>query len=797
MRPTELIRRNSCKRLATIGLRLLAVTQLMLSAQLAIADLPAAEFSIIPAPAVLQAQAGVFRLSAATPIVIPANDKEARRAAAYFSDLVSRTYGVRLRVQTGAARDHAINLRRETGKAIPQEGYRMIVAPARIAIWASGASGLLYGGITLWQLIEPGAANGEASVAAVRIDDAPRFPWRGLMLDSARHYQSPEFVRHFIDWMALHKLNVFHWHLTDDQAWRLEIRKYPALTQAGAWRVPAGAAAKADIDPATGKPRQYGGFYTQQVVREIVAHAAARGVTVVPEIDMPGHASASLVAYPRLGATSTPPGAVPADWGIYDNVFNVDESTFAFLEDVLKEVLTLFPGKYIHVGGDEVQTTQWKQSSAVQARMRELGIAETAAVPTYFTQRIGRFLQKNGRRLVGWDEILEPGLPASSVVMSWRGVDGAFKAATKDFDTILSPWPMLYFDNRQSDAADEPPGRVRVISLEDVYRFEPMPEKLTPEQQRHVLGLQGNVWTEHIRTEERVGAMTFPRAAAIAELGWSTPGRRNWPDFVRRLSTQIARYDALKVPYADSAFAVRASTRYAPAQASVELSNQVKVGDIRYTLDGRDPTPQSARYQGEINVPLPGELRAATFAGDARLSRPRIIPLRRELAQRRTSQELKLCSANIGLSLEDDAPRQGQGQGPRAVFMLDINNPCWIFPQAELDLVTGIVAAVGQVPFNFQIGEDVKKIKFAAPTTPAGELEVHLGKCDGEVIARLPLAPAVTSNGVTVLPQASIASRPGKHDLCLRFAQRFSQPAVDPVWALDWVNLTERESAQP
>ena len=760
---------------------------------------------VIPNPAKMVTQPGEFRLTATTLIVAAANDAEAKRVANYLSDLLRRAHGVHLKVASGAPRDGAINLQRDKTGKMGHEAYRLDANPQRVTISAPGHSGLFYGASTLWQLIAPSPIDRHAVVYSVNITDAPRFAWRGIMLDSARHFQSPQYVKDYIDWMALHKLNVLHWHLTDDQAWRLEIKKYPRLTSVGAWRVPAGAAAQADIDTATGKPRLYGGFYTQKDVREIVAHAAARGVTVVPEIDMPGHATATLVAFPKLGATSNPPSAVPADWGIYDNVYNIDDSTFAFLENVLKEVLTLFPGKYIHVGGDEVLTTQWKQSSSVQARMRQLGITEAAALPTYFTQRIGRFLKKNGRRLVGWDEILEPGLPPSSVVMSWRGVDGAFKAATRDIDTILSPWPMLYFDNRQSDAADEPPGRVRVISLEDVYRFEPMPEKLTLEQQRRVLGLQGNVWTEHIRTEERVGVMTFPRAAAIAELGWSAPERRNWPDFVRRLAAQIARYDALKIPYADSAFAVRASTRYLPAQASVELSTQAKFGDIRYTLDGRDPTSQSLRYEGPLSVPLPGELRASTFAGQSRLSRPRIIPLRRELAQRRTSQELKLCSANIDLSLEDDAPRQGQGQGQaqgqregsRAVFKLDINNPCWIFPQAELDSVTGIVAAVGQIPFNFQIGEDVKKIRFATPTTPEGELEVHLGTCEGEVIARLPLAPAVASNGVTVLPQATIASRPGKHDLCLRFAQRFSEPAVDPLWALDWVNLTERESAKP
>ncbi|MEP7154851.1 MAG: family 20 glycosylhydrolase [Betaproteobacteria bacterium] len=741
---------------------------------------------VIPNPATMTWQDGEFSITPATTIVVPAADRDAKRIANYFSDLILRTHGVRLAVQTGKARDSAINF--ERAKIDGDEAYQLDAAPARVTIRARTAKGFFYGGTTLWQL----ASGQPLSIRSTRIADAPRFAWRGVMLDSARHFQSPEFIRQYIDWMALHKLNVLHWHLTDDQAWRIEIKKYPTLTSVGGFRVPAGAAAQADIDPATGKPRLHGGYYSQKSVREIVAYAADRGITIVPEIEMPGHASATLVAFPRLGAGDHPPRAVPSDWGVYEYAYNPEEPTFTFLENVLTEVMALFPGKFIHVGGDEVSKKQWKESPQVQARMRALGIADTAQLQAYFTQRIGRFLEKKGRRLVGWDEILEPGLAPSSVVMSWRGLEGAFDAATKGYDTILSPWPTLYFDNRQSGATDELPGRGRVISLEDVYKFEPMPDKLTAKQRSHVIGLQGNVWTEHIRTEARLGAMTFPRAAAIAELGWSVPEKRNWPDFLKRISTQFGRYDALKMPYADSVFAVQPNTVYTDKQATVTLATQSGFGDIRYSLDGSEPTVLSPKYQRPISIPLPGELRAASFSGNARLSRSRTVTLRHELAQRRTSQELKLCTANIDLSLEDDAPVRG----PRAVFMMDINNPCWIFPQASLDDIGSVVAAVGQVPFNFQIGEDVRKIRFATPTTPEGELEVHLGTCDGEIIARLPLAPAVSSNGVTQLPAATIAPRTGKHDLCLRFAQKFEQrypqPVVDPVWALDWVNLMER-----
>jgi hexosaminidase len=605
------------------------------------------------------------------------------------------------------------------------------------------------------------------------------------MLDSSRHFQSPEFIRHYLDWMALHKLNVLQWHLTDDEGWRLEIKKYPRLTEVGSQRVPAGPAAHADIDPATGKPRSYGGYYSQDTVRELVAYAAERGITIVPEIEIPGHASAAIVAYPQFAAGPHPPTAVPADWGGFPDIYNVDDASFGFLEDVLTEVMALFPSHFIHVGGDEVDPRQWGESTQAKARMQELGITEPKELQHYFSARIGTFLEAHGRRLVGWDEILNPGMTTSAVVMSWHGVDGGIAAAARGNDSVMAPHPTLYFDNRQGTGVDEPPGRIRVISLEDVYRFEPAPATLGAEQARHVLGLEAAVWTEHIRTEQRVATMSYPRAAAVAELGWSQPARRDWADFLRRLPALLARYDALGIPHSDSAYAVHAEPRYEfeAGRATVALSNQTGSGEIRYTLDGTQPSASSTRYVDALRVALPGEIRAATFSGTVRLAAPRTFTVSRDVAQRRSSRELKLCTENIGISVEDDAPIEG----PRAAFDLDIQNPCWIFAQADLDRAATIEAAVGQIPFNFQIGELVNKIQFPTPTTAAGELNVYLDSCEGELIARLPLAPATQSPTVTVLPRAPLAHRGGKHDLCLRFAQ----PVLDPMYTIDWVRLAD------
>jgi hexosaminidase len=758
----------------------------------AVASAAPSDPAVVPRPATLKREAGQFILKATTPIVVPAGDAEAKRAATLLSDLISRTYGLKLPVVTATSGGNgsSILMARSAVDVLTSnelEVYVLKAGPNGVTINAPQANGLVHGATTLWQLIEPGK-NGAFSIPAVQIADAPRFTWRGIMLDSARHYQSPEFIKNFIDWMAVHKLNVLHWHLTDDQAWRIEIKKYPKLTQVGAWRVPAGAGAKADIDPATGKPRVYGGFYTQDTAREIVRYAAERGITVVPEIEMPGHATAPIVAYPNLAAIADPPKEMSADWGIFPHVYSLDESTFKFLEDVLTEVVDVFPSRYIHVGGDEVEKEQWLHSAQGKAKMKELNTTKPADLQTYFTQRIARFLDSKKRRLVGWDEILEPGLPTKAVVMSWRGLDGAFAAAEKGYDTILSPAPTLYFDNIQSLAPDDPPGRGRVVSLEEVYKFEPMPAKLEPEERNRILGVQGNLWSEHIRTEDRMARMAFPRAAAVAELGWTRAHQRDWKDFVRRMAAMVPRYNVLKLPHNDAAFAVDAKIDVANGATNVSLSTQTGYGDIRYTIDGAEPTQRSPRYEKTLALKAGAELRAATFDGATRLSRTRTISLKPELAFMRKSRELKLCSEDIALALEDDAPVQG----PRGVFLVDVQNPCWIFPQVDLDKVGSVTAAVGQLPFNFQIGEAVKKVQFAKPQTPQGELEVRLGTCSGEVLARVPLASAAQSQAVTTLPATPLATKGGKHDVCLRFAQNFANWEKDPFWVIDWVRFDAR-----
>jgi hexosaminidase len=442
-------------------------------------------------------------------------------------------------------------------------------------------------------------------------------------------------------------------------------------------------------------------------VRDIVAHAAARHVRVVPEIEMPGHASAALAAYPQLGVfpEANKNAKVPADWGVYEALFNVEESTFAFFEDVLAEVITLFPDEYVHVGGDEAVKTQWETSLRVRARMQQLGVKDAHLLQSYFIQRIGKYLDAHGRRLIGWDEILEGGLAPNATVMSWRGIDGAIAAAKAGHDTVLSPAPDLYFDHWQS-AGDYAPGRSNTLSLEDVYRFDPTPASIPEAERRHILGIQANIWTEFMRSDARVTYMAFPRIAALAEVAWSE--KTDWADFQRRLEPQLKRYVSLGIGYAREV--------------------QIKPG-----------------------------------------------------ARRRLSHDLEQCGDGYLLSLEDDAPVDGE----RAVFMVNISNPCWLWRGADLTKVRSLRATVGQIPFNFQIGKDASKIPLHKPATPDGELEVRLDSCEGATLATLPLAPAASNYGLTNLPDAALDPQTGSHDLCFWF----TSAKIDPIWVINRIEL--------
>ena len=744
----------------------------------------ASQVNVIPEPlAVTQLSdaGGPVVIAGGAPIIVPRGDAEALAAARYLSDLAQRTRGLTLPVEIGvrpsAGRPAILFTRRN---APGGDAYGLETGSQRVRISAATSAGLFYGAVTLWQLMTPDAGRGPVALAPLRIEDAPRFAWRGLLVDSARHYQSPAALERMIDAMALHKLNVLHWHLTDDQAWRLQILKYPRLTEIGGWRMPAAGSADARAGP-DGKPLPYGGVYTQDQVRGIVAYAAARHITIVPEIEMPSHAIAALLAYPGLGAGAPPPAAAESRWGGFPYVYNVDDATFGVLQDVLTEVMALFPGRYIHVGGDEAEKERWESSPEVQARMHALNVADTAALQNYFTHRIAAFLAKHGRRMVGWDEILQGGgLPDDAVVMSWHGVDGAVAAAAAGHDAVLAPAPVLYFDNRQGEGPAEPPGRGYLVALHDVYGFEPAPTTMTPDARAHILGLQGNLWTEHIRTEAALQAMAFPRAAAVAETGWSAPERRDWSGFVRRLPAQFARYAALGVGADAVALEVRIDAEPAAGGASVALSSQTGLGEIRYTTDGTAPDAGSPRFDQPFTVALPAHVRAA-LALEAAVIQP-IVDARLDALsiRRRASQQLKLCNDRLALNLEGPGPPEGA----RPAYLINPLDACWIYPAADMAGIAKATVAVGRLPFNFGLDPGHDTVLLHPPRTPAGELEVRQDSCvsDPIAVAALPAAPA---EGGPAEITVDLPARAGRHDLCFTFTSM----SFDPVLALDWVQL--------
>ena len=744
--------------------------------------------SLIPQPTSVEHQPGTFRLREGAALIVDSRNAEAVGSARHFATLLADTRGIYLDVRpfgdaTGARDAIVFSLDADADLVPSGEGYEITVDAESVHVSAREPQGLFYGSVTLWQLLTQETTKvSTIEVPALRIVDRPRFAWRGAMLDSARHFQPPEFIKRFIDQLALPKLNTFHWHLTDDQGWRIEIKRYPRLTEVGAWRRPAGAAGT----DANGQAVRYGGYYTQDEIRDIVRYAAERHVTIVPEIDMPGHMQAAIAAYPQLG--SLEPGSlgdvprVSPDWGVHGYILNADESTQTFVDNVLDEVIALFPGPYIHIGGDEAVKDQWKSSPRVQARMRELGIADENALQGWFVARLEKYLAAHGRRLVGWDEILEGGVPPNAIVMSWQGAKGGIEAAHEGHDVVMAPSPDLYLDHLQSDAADEAPGRPDVRTLKDIYAFEPVPPGMSDVAAAHVLGAQANLWTEHMRTPERVEHAAFPRIDALAEVLWSAPESHDWQSFVTRMVAQMDRHRVLGVDAAESAFEVQVANDYDASadRVTVSLSNQAGL-PIRYTTDGSGPDANAPIYQAPLQLPVPTSLHAAAFLGDRRVGPTQTHELTRATLMRRTSAALRQCSGSLTLRLEDDAP----ATGPRAIFSVDLFNPCWIWERAPLDAIAGIDVSVGRIPYNFQLAKDVVNIvPRPAPVSANGELRVKLDTCTGATLASIPLDATITNPALTML-SATWPSITSTHDLCFEFTGHGS----DPLWVIDSVQL--------
>ncbi|HET6555014.1 MAG TPA: family 20 glycosylhydrolase [Dyella sp.] len=737
----------------------------------------AATLPLLPAPAQVNTGTGGFTVTAQTPVVVDGNDQAAHRAADYLAGLTRRTRHLALQVANGPASGAAIVLQRDPRAPVSSdEGYVLDVTPQGIRIVARGEAGLFYGAVTAWQLLSPASGEGDVRVESVHIQDQPRFAWRGLMLDSVRHFQTTDEVRTVIDQMAQHKLNVLHWHLTDDQGWRIEIKKYPELTRIGAWRTPPGAGKN-------GEPLRYGGFYTQDEIRAIVAYAADRHITIVPEIDMPGHAQAAVASYPALGVTGTRP-PVSVDWGVNPYLYNVDDHTIRFLEDVLDEVMALFPSTYIHVGGDEAVKDQWQASAAVQARIRELKLKDENAMQSWLIEQMGQYLAAHGRRVIGWDEILEGGVPPSATVMSWRGTKGAIEAAKQGHDVVLSPAPQLYLDQMQSDLADETTGRLPSMSLQSYYDFEAVPKELDAAQAKHVLGMQANMWTEHMPTLRHVEHAVFPRIAALAEAAWSPASSHDWNGFLDRLPAQFARYRARDIGYADSAFAadieVDRNLAISSGAAKVTLSNQTRHGSLHYTIDGSTPTASSPLYVNSFTVKLPTTVKAVALGADgAPLAQVRQRALDLVSLRTRGTAEMDNCPGS-DFRLRIQPSPDATSMAPS--YVVNVFDNCRMYPAAALDDITSIRVNTARLPRNYQLAHEQKLVVEHKGATPQGELVVHLDTCKGKTLATLPL-PAGGAESFTL--QGPLAAQAGVHDLCMVF----TGPITGPLYGIGSATL--------
>jgi hexosaminidase len=740
----------------------------------------ATEPSLIPWPAEVVPVPGVLTVDAQTPICATgAASKVAERLAA----TIKATQGLDLKTRQCGRAGIALVLS-PAAPVADSEGYTLDVGAKGIRIRARAEAGLYYGAMTAAQLLSAGAAHDSSvRLPAVHIEDFPRFKWRGLMLDPARHFLPVAEVETIIEQMGQHKLNVLHLHLTDDQGWRLEIKRYPQLTKIGAWRTPPSNGGQG------GETGVYGGFYTQDDIRAIVAHAAERHITVVPEIDLPGHAQAAVAAYPQIGVTGEQL-AVSSDWGVNYVLFNTSADGLTFVKNVLDEVMALFPGKYVHLGGDEAIKDQWKASPAIQAQMKALGIADEDAMQSWFMEQLGAYLAAHGRSMVGWDEILEGGVPASATVMSWRGTQGAITAARLGHDVVLAPAPTLYFDNLQSRREDEPAGRLAIAPLSQVYNFDAMPTVLSAEEGRHVLGAQGALWSEYLLSGWYLEHAAFPRVDALSEAVWTQPARLSWAGFLNRLPVQMQRYQRQGVAAADSAFAVDfqvVNGRNAALQNGggvVVLTNQPAFGKIRYTLDGSEPDLQARLYTAPLALKLGAVIKAATFSDEGLpLAAVRSYEFSATTLLARSSNQLEACpGGNLALRL----PLTPNSPATAPAYDVDLFNSCYVYPKARLDGVAALKFDIARLARNFALANHKNQAKSHPAQTGFGELMVYQDRCGtGPELARAVLPDPATSDALQSI-QTAIAPTPGEHDLCVIFT---AAHANGPLYVIDGMRL--------
>lgn len=581
-----------------------------------------ADFRVIPLPQEISEQEGEpFLLEDGTPILYLSGNEQMAQNAKFLQEYALESAHITLPTKACSEEEFASltkpSIRLELGlKNESQEAYSLKVTPQSVHIQGAGVEGVFYGIQTLRKAL-PVINKGEVVLPQVQIQDSPRFAYRGMMLDISRHFFTPEEMKQYIDYLALHNMNRLHWHLTDDQGWRIEIKQYPELTEIGSKRT------QTVIGKNTGKYDgiPHSGFFTQEQAREIVRYAQERYITVIPEIDMPGHMMGALACYPDLGCTGGP-YKVWEQWGVADDVLCAgNPKALTFVKNVLKEILDIFPSEYVHIGGDECVKGRWEKCPKCQALIRQLGLksdkhhTKEQRLQSYFMQEVETFLNTHGRKMIGWDEILEGGVSPTATVMAWRGVDRGVEAARLKRDVIMTPSSHLYFDHYQtSDVEHEPFAIGGYAPVEKVYSFEPLPEELTPEEKAHIKGVQANVWTEYIPSFSHVQYMILPRMDALSEVQWTMPEKKDYKDFYQRLKKMIQLYDRYGLNYAKHVLEIKADLRVNNDEKSVMVTlSTADDAEIRYTLDGSEPTQSSTLYSAPVKVQTQTTFQAKAF----------------------------------------------------------------------------------------------------------------------------------------------------------------------------------------
>ena len=604
------------------------------------------EYNIVPKPNQIIPREGRFKLSNKVRLVVPPDAPEVKEIANGLAERLKLTARISLKETENANGKPTICFVVEEG--MPKEGYKLSVTSNLITLSASQPNGFFYGVQTIFQLLPPAVYGKQMdkkanwSIPAVEIEDAPRFAYRGLMLDVCRHYVPIEYIYKFIDQLAMNKMNTFHWHLTDDQGWRIEIKKYPKLTEVGSKRE------KTLIDyyyvnyPQVFDEEEHGGYYTQEQIKDVVAYAASKYINVIPEIEMPGHALAALASYPELSCDSTQTYKVSPTWGVFEQVFCPSETTFKFFEGVMDEVVELFPSEYIHIGGDECPKTAWKNSTFCQQLIRQLGLRDDVTpskvdgvkhskedkLQSYFVTRMEKYLNGKGRNIIGWDEILEGGLAPNATVMSWRGVEGGLNAAKAGHNAIMTPMPYAYLDFYQEDPAIAPTTIGGYTTLKKTYSYNPVPDDADELVKKHVIGMQGNIWREYMKNSDRTDYQAFPRAMAIAETGWTLDANKNWRNFCERMVTVFERLKVMDTKPCLNFFEVNVNTHADEnGPLMVLLESYYPNAEIRYTTDGSEPIPTSTLY--ELPFVLEGniDLKTAAFKDGKMLGKVTHKPL--------------------------------------------------------------------------------------------------------------------------------------------------------------------------